>query len=29
MKITAYNEIDLENWKNYPEIRTDSCWEIK
>ena len=29
MKTTAYNEIDLENWKNYPEIRTDSCWEDK
>lgn len=26
MKTTHYNEIDLENWRNYPEIRTDSCW---
>lgn len=29
MKTTNYNEIDLENWGNYPEIRTDSCWEDK
>lgn len=27
MRTTGYNEIDLENWGNYPEIRTDSCWE--
>ena len=26
MRTTGYNEIDLENWRNYPEIRTDSCW---
>lgn len=29
MRTTGYNEIDLENWGNYPEIRTDSCWEDK
>lgn len=29
MRTTSYNEIDLENWGNYPEIRTDSCWEDK
>lgn len=29
MKTTGYNEIDLENWRNHPEIRTDSCWEDK
>lgn len=29
MRTTGYNEIDLENWRNYPEIRTDSCWEDK
>lgn len=27
MRTTDYNEIDLENWGNYSEIRTDSCWE--
>ena len=29
MRTTGYNEIDLENWSNYPQIRTDSCWEDK
>lgn len=29
MRTTGYNEIDLENWGNYSEIRTDSCWEDK
>lgn len=24
----AYNDIDLNNWKNYPEIKTDTLWEF-
>lgn len=28
MKQTSYNDIDLENWKNYDHILTDSLWDI-
>ena len=29
MNTTGYNEIDLKNWKNYPEIKTNSFWEYE
>ena len=29
MKTTGYNDIDLENLKNYYDIRTNSFWEYE
>ncbi len=28
IKTTAYNDINLKEWKNYPEIKTDTFWQF-
>ena len=28
VKTTKYSDIDLNNWKNYPHIKTDTLWEF-
>lgn len=29
MKTTGYNDIDLKNWKEYSDVRTDTFWNHK
>ncbi len=28
IKTTAYNDINLKEWKNYPEVKTDTLWQF-
>lgn len=28
IKTTAYNDINLKEWKNYPEVKTDTFWQF-
>lgn len=28
IKTTAYNDINLNEWKNYPEVKTDTFWQF-
>ena len=28
IKTTAYNDINLKNWKDYPDVKTDTFWQF-
>ena len=28
IKTVAYNDINLKEWKNYPEVKTDTFWQF-
>ena len=28
IKTVAYNDINLKNWKDYPEVKTDTFWQF-
>ena len=28
IKMVAYNDINLKNWKDYPEVKTDTFWQF-
>ncbi|MBR1908063.1 hypothetical protein IJ818_03915 [bacterium] len=28
IKTTSYNDINLKNWKDYPEVKTDTFWQF-